>query len=82
VHSVTEWLAYTGKDHIHHRFEALGMNRPESVLVILAIAATLGLSALLLKFASRAEAVLVLVQAGCILTIIAVLESVARGRGR
>ena len=82
VHSVSEWLAYTGKDHIHHRFEALGMNRPESVLLILAIAATLGLSALLLKFANRAEAVLVLVQAGCILAIIAVLESVARGRGR
>ena len=82
VHSVGEWLAYTAKDHIHHRFEALGMNRPESVLLILAIAATLGLSALLLKFANRAEAMLVLVQAACILAIIAVLEGVARGRGR
>jgi UDP-GlcNAc:undecaprenyl-phosphate GlcNAc-1-phosphate transferase len=82
VHSVGEWLAYTAKDHIHHRFEALGLNRPETVLVILAIAATLGLSALLLKFANRAEAMLVLVQAGCILAIIAVLEGVARGRGR
>ena len=82
VHSVGEWLAYTAKDHIHHRFEALGLNRPESVLLILAITATLGLSALLLKFASRAEAMLVLVQAGCILAIIAVLEGVARGRDR
>jgi UDP-GlcNAc:undecaprenyl-phosphate GlcNAc-1-phosphate transferase len=82
VHSVTEWLAYTGKDHMHHRFEALGLNRPESVLLILAIAATLGLSALLLKFATPPEAVLLLVQAGCILAIIAVLEGVGRGRGR
>jgi UDP-GlcNAc:undecaprenyl-phosphate GlcNAc-1-phosphate transferase len=82
VHSLAEWLAYTGKDHIHHRFEALGLNRPESVLVIVAIAATLGLSALLLKFATPPEAVLVLVQAGCILAIIAVLEGVGRGRGR
>lgn len=82
VHSVTEWLAYTGKDHMHHRFEALGLNRPESVLLILAIAATLGLSALLLKFATPPEAVMVLVQAGCILAIIAVLEGVGRGRGR
>jgi UDP-GlcNAc:undecaprenyl-phosphate GlcNAc-1-phosphate transferase len=82
VHSVTEWLAYTGKDHIHHRFEALGLNRPESVLLIVAIAATLGLSALLLKFATPPEAVLVLVQAGCILAIIAVLEGVGRGRGQ
>jgi UDP-GlcNAc:undecaprenyl-phosphate GlcNAc-1-phosphate transferase len=82
VHSVAEWLAYTGKDHIHHRFEALGLNRPESVLLIVAIAATLGLSALLLKFATPPEAVLVLVQAACVLTIIAVLEGVGRGRGR
>jgi UDP-GlcNAc:undecaprenyl-phosphate GlcNAc-1-phosphate transferase len=82
VHSVTEWLAYTGKDHIHHRFEALGLNRPESVLLIVAIAATLGLSALLLKFATPPEAALLLVQAACILSIIAVLEGVGRGRGR
>jgi UDP-GlcNAc:undecaprenyl-phosphate GlcNAc-1-phosphate transferase len=82
VHSLGEWLAYTGKDHMHHRFEALGLNRPESVLVILAIAATLGLSALLLKFATPPEAVLVIVQAACILAIIAVLEGVGRGRGR
>jgi UDP-GlcNAc:undecaprenyl-phosphate GlcNAc-1-phosphate transferase len=82
VHSVTEWLAYTGKDHMHHRLEALGLNRPESVLVIVAIAATLGLSALLLKFATLPEAMLILVQAGCILAIIAVLEGVGRRRGR
>jgi UDP-GlcNAc:undecaprenyl-phosphate GlcNAc-1-phosphate transferase len=82
VHSVAEWLAYTGKDHMHHRLEALGLNRPESVLVIVAIAATLGLSALLLKFASPPEAILILVQAGCILAIIAVLEGVGRRRGR
>lgn len=82
VHSVTEWLAYTGKDHIHHRFEALGLSRPESVLLIVAIAATLGLSALLLKLATPPEAALLLVQAACILSIIAVLEGVGRGRGR
>ncbi|HXU91567.1 MAG TPA: MraY family glycosyltransferase [Methylomirabilota bacterium] len=82
VHSVTEWLAYTGKDHMHHRLEALGLTRPESVLVIVAIAATLGLSALLLNFATPPEAILVLVQAACILAIIAVLEGVGRRRGR
>ena len=82
VHSVAEWLAYTGKDHMHHRFEALGLTRPESVLVIVAIAATLGLSALLLKFATPPEAILILVQTACILAIIAVLEGVGRRRGR
>lgn len=82
VHSVGEWLAYTAKDHIHHRFEALGLNRTETVLLILFVSATLGLSAILLKNTTKHEAVLVLLQAGCVLAIIAVLEGVARGRGR
>jgi UDP-GlcNAc:undecaprenyl-phosphate GlcNAc-1-phosphate transferase len=82
VHSVGEWLAYTARDHIHHRFEALGLTRTETVLLILFISATLGLSAMLLKDATKHEAALVLIQAGCVLAIIAVLEGVARGRGR
>jgi UDP-GlcNAc:undecaprenyl-phosphate GlcNAc-1-phosphate transferase len=82
VHSFGEWLAYTAKDHIHHRFEALGLTRTETVLLIFFIAATLGLSAMLLKDATQHAAALVLIQAGCVLAIIAVLEGVARGRGR
>lgn len=80
VHSVREWLAYTGKDHIHHRFEALGLTKPQSVLLIYFISATLGLSALLLEKASTRTAVLLLLQAACVLAIIAVLEGVGRGR--
>jgi UDP-GlcNAc:undecaprenyl-phosphate GlcNAc-1-phosphate transferase len=82
VHSFGEWLAYTARDHIHHRFEALGLTRTETVLLLFFIAATLGLSAMLLKDATQHEAALVLIQAGCVLAIIAVLEGVARGRGR
>jgi UDP-GlcNAc:undecaprenyl-phosphate GlcNAc-1-phosphate transferase len=82
VHSFGEWLAYTAKDHIHHRFEALGLTRTETVLLIFFIAATFGLSAMLLKDATKHEAALILVQTGCVLAIIAVLEGVARGRGR
>lgn len=61
VHSVHEWLADTDKDHIHHRFAALG------------------LSALLLARATTRGA-MVLVQAGCVFAIIALLEGVGRGR--
>lgn len=82
VHSVREWLAYTGRDHIHHRFESLGLTRAESVLLIYVLSATLGLSALLLERASARQALLVLVQAGCVLAIVAVLEGVGRGRRR
>jgi UDP-GlcNAc:undecaprenyl-phosphate GlcNAc-1-phosphate transferase len=80
VHSVREWLAYTGKDHIHHRFEALGLSKAQSVCLIYFIAGTLGLSALLLKQTTPREAAVVLTQAACVLVIIAILEGVGRTR--
>ncbi|MBI4594057.1 MAG: undecaprenyl/decaprenyl-phosphate alpha-N-acetylglucosaminyl 1-phosphate transferase [Candidatus Rokubacteria bacterium] len=80
VHSLPEWLAYTGKDHIHHRFETLGLTKTQSVLLIYFISATLGLSALLLENASPRTAMLLLLQAACVLAIIAILEGVGRGR--
>jgi UDP-GlcNAc:undecaprenyl-phosphate GlcNAc-1-phosphate transferase len=82
VHSLPEWLAYTGRDHIHHRFEQLGLTKKQSVMLIFFLAATLGLSAILLKDATPHEAVLVLVQAACVLAIVAVLEGVGRWRPR
>jgi len=81
VHSLPEWLAYTGKDHIHHRFEQLGFTKGQTVLLIMFLCATLGLSASLLNGATPRDAVLVLVQAGCVLVIVALLETVGRGRG-
>lgn len=80
VRTLHEWLAYTGRDHIHHRFEAVGFSRKQSVLLILFIAATLGLSATMLKAATPREATLVLIQAACVLAIVALLEGVGRGR--
>lgn len=80
VATLPEWLAYTGKDHIHHRFAALGLTRPQSVLLIYFISATLGLSAMLLENATAREAILLLLQAACVLAIVAILETVARGR--
>ena len=82
VHGVREWLAYAGRDHIHHRFEALGFSRPRSVFLIFSISTTLGLSAMLLERATPSQAVLILLQAICVLMLIAVLETVGRGRGR
>ena len=82
VHSLHEWLAYTGRDHIHHRFEALGLTRKQSVLLIFFLASTLGLSAIFLKDAPPHEAVLILIQAACVLAIVAVLEGVGRWRPR
>ena len=78
VHSLREWLAYTGRDHIHHRFQSLGLGKAQAVLLIFFVATTLGLSALLLKDVTPREAGVVLIQAACVLAIIAVLEGFAR----
>src|SRR5438046_10485499 len=69
VHTLPEWLAYTGRDHIHHRFEALGLTKKQNVLLIFFLASTIGLSGLLLKAASLRASVRILVQAGCVLAI-------------
>jgi len=82
VHSLRDWLAYTGRDHMHHRFAELGLTKTQSVLLIFFIASTLGLSAILLKDATPHEAVLVLLQAACVLALVAVLEGVGRGHSR
>ena len=80
VHSLAGWLAYTGKDHVHHRFADLGMTQTQSVLLILFISLTLGLSAMLLKDALPHEAALLLGQAVCVLATVAILETVGRGK--
>jgi UDP-GlcNAc:undecaprenyl-phosphate/decaprenyl-phosphate GlcNAc-1-phosphate transferase len=82
VHTLREWLAYTGRDHIHHRFEALGFTRTQGVFLIFSISTILGLSAILLDGATPRQAFLILLQAVCVLMVIAVIESVGRGRPR
>lgn len=76
--SVGEWLAYVGKDHIHHRFEALGLSKTQSVLLIHFLSITLGLSAILLKDVKIYETVLLLLQAVFILAVVVILETVGR----
>lgn len=80
VHGLREWLAYTGTDHIHHRFLALGFTKAQSVFLVFFISVALGLSAMLLERATGYVTVLVLLQAVFLLAIIAVLEGVGRGR--
>lgn len=78
VHSITEWLDYVGKDHLHHRLaRALGSQRA-SVLMIFTLTICLGLGAMALRKTDAPEAVMLLVQAGLIVIIITILEY--RGR--
>ena len=62
VRSVGQWLSYAGRDHIHHRLEALRIGRAGAVLVIYAVTTWLGLSALVLKNATGLNALLQVAQ--------------------
>jgi UDP-GlcNAc:undecaprenyl-phosphate GlcNAc-1-phosphate transferase len=73
-----QWLEYVGKDHMHHRLaEVLGGPR-RTVLFIYLVSIALGISAVVLRNAGPLEAILLLLQASLIVTVVTVLER--RGR--
>jgi len=63
VSNVREWIAYVGRDHLHHRLMYLGMSQAHSVLVIVALTLVAGLAALVIVDASYTQAWLLLMQA-------------------
>lgn len=83
VRSFQQWIAFVGRDHIHHRFSDL-LGGPRAALVlILSLALGLGLSALGLRRGDPGQAVLFLVQGALVLLVVAVLEGAAdRAAGR
>jgi UDP-GlcNAc:undecaprenyl-phosphate/decaprenyl-phosphate GlcNAc-1-phosphate transferase len=46
VRSLHEWVAYVGRDHLHHRLMALGLSQKQTVLAVIGIALATGLGAL------------------------------------
>jgi len=74
VTSFRSWIEYTGKDHLHHRLEALGLTRGKVVLTIWFLNVGIGLGAIALFEARTYGGVALLVQALCIYIIIALLE--------
>lgn len=73
VHGIRELLAYTGKDHLHHRLLHLLGSKTKTVLTIYFLAIALGMNALLIKMAPHYFWVLLL-QALAILAFVTILE--------
>jgi UDP-GlcNAc:undecaprenyl-phosphate GlcNAc-1-phosphate transferase len=69
------------KSHFSHRLVELGMTKPQAVLTIYLATATCGLGALLLHQVNLAGAFIILVLVGCVLVLVAILETTGR-RGR
>ncbi|MBI4391011.1 MAG: undecaprenyl/decaprenyl-phosphate alpha-N-acetylglucosaminyl 1-phosphate transferase, partial [candidate division NC10 bacterium] len=74
VRSFKAWLEYVGRDHLHHRLEALFGSRAQSVLFIYAMSVCLGLTATVLRHADTRDALLLIAQGVIILLIVTILE--------
>jgi len=73
-----QWIGYVGRDHLHHRLaNALG-GKKKSVLFIYLLCLCLGTSAVVLRNARSADAMLLIIQASIIVVLITILER--RGR--
>ncbi|MEK7269601.1 MAG: MraY family glycosyltransferase [Planctomycetota bacterium] len=79
VRSFREWLEYTGRDHIHHRFAALLRDRRQAVFAILLLSVTLGLAALGLRTAGNREAIFLVLQGALVLVLVTILEQGGKG---
>jgi len=74
VRTFRSWIEYTGKDHLHHRFEALLRSKRYSVLLVLVLTFCLGLAATVIRHLSLTLALVLLLQCLVILFIITILE--------
>jgi UDP-GlcNAc:undecaprenyl-phosphate GlcNAc-1-phosphate transferase len=66
------------KNHFSHRLVDLGLTKTQAVLTVYLTTATCGLGALVLHQVAWSGAIIILLLVGCVLTLIAVLESTAR----
>jgi len=78
VRSFQEWIGYVGRDHLHHRLDALLGSRRKTVLLIFLLSIAIGLAAVALRNAQTLEAVLLILQAVIIAIIFSILERVGQ----
>ena len=64
VRSFHDWVAYVGRDHIHHRLHRLFECRKKAVLFIFAICGCLGISAVIMRQVDIFHATLLVIQGG------------------
>jgi UDP-GlcNAc:undecaprenyl-phosphate GlcNAc-1-phosphate transferase len=79
VHSFREWIDYVGKDHLHHRLMGMGFSRVHTVLIIYLINLIFALGVLVLLVKGTVSQALILIAQGiCILTLVAILMVAGR----
>jgi UDP-GlcNAc:undecaprenyl-phosphate GlcNAc-1-phosphate transferase len=74
VTTFKEWIDFVGKDHLHHRLEALGMTKKEVVMFIFLFEICLGAGAVLIRQINSMHAVLLLIQGIGMIALFTILE--------
>jgi len=74
VRSFRDWIAYVGRDHLHHRLASLLGSHRNAVLLVFSLSICMGLAAIALVHARALEAALLILQAVFVAFIFAVLE--------
>ncbi len=78
VGSFKQWLEYVGRDHLHHRIAQVLGGHKRSVFFIYLLTACFGISAVVLRNATTGDAILLLLQAVCMVIMVTVLERIGR----
>ena len=74
VRSLQDWIAYVGRDHLHHRLASLLGSKRQAVFLVFLFAVCTGMAAIALVHASTMEAVILILQAVVIVVIFSILE--------
>ncbi len=74
VRSFKDWIEFTGRDHLHHRMEALGLSRGRVVLAISFLNLAMGFGAIALFESATYAGIVLLAQATCVYAMFALLE--------
>jgi len=78
VANFKQWIDYVGRDHLHHRLAVVLGGPGKSVLFIYLMSLCLGASAVVLRNARPADAIILIIQAIILVVLITILER--RGR--
>ncbi|MCJ7580976.1 MAG: undecaprenyl/decaprenyl-phosphate alpha-N-acetylglucosaminyl 1-phosphate transferase [Candidatus Aminicenantes bacterium] len=82
VRTFKQWIEFTGKDHLHHRFEALLRSKRFSVVLVLTLNLSLALAALIIRYITLSRALILLLQCIVILILVTILERAGNLRER
>lgn len=82
VRNFKQWIEFTGKDHLHHRFEALLQSKRFAVVLVLTLNLCLALAALIIRYVNLTRAMILLLQCLVILILVTILERAGNLRER